>query len=206
MNLNTVRIDRVCCNRNYITMNRPRNHQPRQNRHNNPRPPRRDPSSNTVSSVPTIQQVIPGASVSIVLKADQRTGKETQGIVKDLLTRGDHPRGIKVRLQDGQIGRVQRLGAGDISATETMKPVSELNHTGRTQTSRPSFRDEVAQAQEPPLRTLADFIPESNHEEESATSTEEQVHFSSATVNCPICGVFEGDETAVAHHIQDHLD
>lgn len=50
-----------------------------------------------------------GVGVNIVLKADQPTGKLTTGKVQDLLSRGDHPRGIKVRLQDGQIGRVQSL-------------------------------------------------------------------------------------------------
>ena len=54
------------------------------------------------------QDVAPGADVSIVLKEDQRTGKLTRGIVQDLLTKSAfHPRGIKVRLQGGKIGRVQ---------------------------------------------------------------------------------------------------
>ncbi|MER2116262.1 YwbE family protein [Solibacillus sp. FSL R5-0691] len=51
--------------------------------------------------------VYPGLEVDIVLKQDQRTGKTTRGIVKDLLTNSSsHPHGIKVRLTDGQIGRV----------------------------------------------------------------------------------------------------
>jgi uncharacterized repeat protein (TIGR03833 family) len=49
-----------------------------------------------------------GLEVSIVLKQDQRTGKLTRGIVKDILTKSpNHPHGIKVRLTDGQVGRVQ---------------------------------------------------------------------------------------------------
>ncbi|MGC4065193.1 MAG: YwbE family protein [Polyangiaceae bacterium] len=49
-----------------------------------------------------------GMRVAIVLKADQGTSKLTEGIVRDLLTSADyHPRGIKVRLESGQIGRVQ---------------------------------------------------------------------------------------------------
>jgi uncharacterized repeat protein (TIGR03833 family) len=49
-------------------------------------------------------------SVAIVLKPDQRTGKQTIGIVKDLLTNSpNHPHGIKVRLTDGQVGRVQKI-------------------------------------------------------------------------------------------------
>jgi uncharacterized repeat protein (TIGR03833 family) len=51
-----------------------------------------------------------GLKVAIVLKQDQRTGKQTVGIVKDLLTTSTfHPHGIKVRLTDGQVGRVQEL-------------------------------------------------------------------------------------------------
>jgi uncharacterized repeat protein (TIGR03833 family) len=49
----------------------------------------------------------PGLLVDIILKKDQRTNKRTRGIVKDLLTSAPyHSRGIKVRLEDGQIGRV----------------------------------------------------------------------------------------------------
>jgi uncharacterized repeat protein (TIGR03833 family) len=52
--------------------------------------------------------VAPGADVSIVLKEDQPTGKLTRGIVQDLLTKSKfHPHGIKVRLQDGKVGRIQ---------------------------------------------------------------------------------------------------
>lgn len=52
-------------------------------------------------------QVIQGVEVEIVLKKDQRTGKRTVGVVKDLLTNTSfHPHGMKVRLEDGQIGRV----------------------------------------------------------------------------------------------------
>jgi uncharacterized repeat protein (TIGR03833 family) len=51
-----------------------------------------------------------GARVKIVLKKDQRSGLLTEGIVKDLLTSAPtHHRGIKVRLEDGQIGRVQEI-------------------------------------------------------------------------------------------------
>ena len=51
-----------------------------------------------------------GMRVAIVLKQDQRTGKQTVGIVKDLLTNSsNHPHGIKVRLTDGQVGRVQAI-------------------------------------------------------------------------------------------------
>lgn len=52
----------------------------------------------------------PGMTVEIVLKQDQRTGRRTRGIVRDILTKSPHhPHGIKVRLEDGQVGRVQEI-------------------------------------------------------------------------------------------------
>ena len=61
-------------------------------------------------------QIKPGMTVLIVLKQDQRTGKLTKGIVKDLLTNSaTHPHGIKVRLTDGQVGRVKEIVPADES-------------------------------------------------------------------------------------------
>lgn len=52
----------------------------------------------------------PGMRVSIVLKKDQRTGTLTHGIVKDILTSAPvHTRGIKVRLESGEVGRVKKI-------------------------------------------------------------------------------------------------
>lgn len=52
----------------------------------------------------------PGMTVLIVLKQDQLTGRLTRGIVKDILTKSStHPHGIKVRLLDGQVGRVKEI-------------------------------------------------------------------------------------------------
>lgn len=51
-----------------------------------------------------------GLEVNIVLKQDQRSGKLTHGFVKDILTNSaNHPHGIKVRLEDGQVGRVKEI-------------------------------------------------------------------------------------------------
>lgn len=51
-----------------------------------------------------------GLEVGIVLKADQRSGRITEGIVQDILTNSMfHPHGIKVRLTSGEIGRVQYI-------------------------------------------------------------------------------------------------
>ncbi|HLU22333.1 MAG TPA: YwbE family protein [Bacillaceae bacterium] len=56
------------------------------------------------------KDITPGMQVEIVLKQDQRTGKLTRGIVKDILTKSSfHPHGIKVRLESGQVGRVKNI-------------------------------------------------------------------------------------------------
>lgn len=78
------------------------------------RPPRpgcssRSPArgaSEASAGVPRISLLRPGTPVSIVLKCDQGSGREVQGFVGELLTRGDHPRGVKVRLGDGRVGYV----------------------------------------------------------------------------------------------------
>lgn len=185
------------------SMNRPRNRQPR--------PPRDDQRTNQrggggrqsqprrqngpTGNVPTIQQVIPGASVSIVLKADQPTGREVQGVVQELLTRGNHPRGIKVRLQDGRVGRVQRM-AGEVNAG--------------TPTATPSYRAPQTDmrydgfSEGPPPRSLADFIPDTASEDEGQTANPSLGTFSTATAKCPMCS-FEGDEVAVSHHVDEHF-
>jgi uncharacterized repeat protein (TIGR03833 family) len=54
--------------------------------------------------------VKPGVEVEIVLKEDQRTGRLTRGVVRDVLTRSaHHPHGIKVRLTTGEVGRVKSI-------------------------------------------------------------------------------------------------
>lgn len=56
------------------------------------------------------QDIRPGQTVEIVLKQDQRTGKRTRGIVREILTPSPtHPHGIKVRLTSGAVGRVKAI-------------------------------------------------------------------------------------------------
>jgi uncharacterized repeat protein (TIGR03833 family) len=56
------------------------------------------------------KNIRPGMEVDIVLKKDQRSGRLTRGIVKDLLTKSPrHTHGIKVRLEDGRVGRVKNI-------------------------------------------------------------------------------------------------
>ncbi|KAK8050987.1 hypothetical protein PG993_002372 [Apiospora rasikravindrae] len=194
------------------------------------------------SRVPTTAQVIPGASVSIVLKADQRTGREVQGVVRDVLTRGDHHRGIKVRLADGRIGRVQRMAPkpanGSATPDSTMGGAVSLGGPTPAQ-SAPQFRNEGRQRPqyqdvrfdghfEPPEQQIdlaaymkpakqkkkgrkaanneppaSDAAPGGGGEGSNANPATDVV---SATATCPVCGVFEGDEAAVAHHVATHFE
>lgn len=60
---------------------------------------------------PKREDIKPGTAVSIVLKKDQNTGRLTEGIVRDILTKSaSHPHGIKVRLENGAVGRVKKIG------------------------------------------------------------------------------------------------
>jgi uncharacterized repeat protein (TIGR03833 family) len=61
--------------------------------------------------------VKPGVEVEIVLKQDQRTGRLTRGVVRDVLTRSaHHPHGIKVRLTTGEVGRVKTIVEPDLES------------------------------------------------------------------------------------------
>jgi uncharacterized repeat protein (TIGR03833 family) len=56
------------------------------------------------------RDIRPGLKVAVVMKQDQRTGRLTEGVVKDLLTKSSyHPHGIKVRLESGEVGRVSEV-------------------------------------------------------------------------------------------------
>ncbi|MGB7785939.1 MAG: YwbE family protein [Salinimicrobium sp.] len=59
---------------------------------------------------PTRKDLSPGSRVAIVQKQDQRSGRLTEGTVADILTKSPvHPHGIKVRLETGEVGRVQKI-------------------------------------------------------------------------------------------------
>ena len=69
------------------------------------------------------KDIRPGLRVAVVLKQDQRTGRRTIGVVKDILTSSSsHPHGIKVRLADGQVGRVQEILSDPPHGGEPSRP------------------------------------------------------------------------------------
>lgn len=208
----------------------------------------RDNTGPGMHPFPNISQVIPGAPVSIVLKVDQPTGNEVQGIVAELLTRGDHPRGIKVRLQDGRVGRVQRMVSEEAAKAES-EGLSGLGRNGDVgmgmetntslqTTSAPAvtrvggftgrrygdFR--LEEPDEPPSTglSLSDYVvtkskrrgrqkkqsdmdPDAAEQEVNEDGNSMAASASTTTVaKCPVCGEFEGDEVAVAHHVNTHFD
>ncbi len=64
----------------------------------------------SLDKVPSRDKIRVGLTVQIVQKKDQRTGNLTEGVVKRVLTSNNfHPHGIKVELDDGKIGRVQKI-------------------------------------------------------------------------------------------------
>ncbi|KAK7420980.1 hypothetical protein QQZ08_010153 [Neonectria magnoliae] len=189
-------------------MNRPRNRQPRpprQNQRGPPRGPGGHPATpqQAAGTVPTVQQVVAGASVFIVLKDDQPTGEETKGVVQDILTRGNHPRGIKVRLSDGQVGRVQRMApAGSVPAPAGSVPAPAAASSSRFSNRYTDVRYDDEFPEGPPPRSLVDFMPELR----SPPRTAGDAAGDAPAVKCPFCEEFEGDEVAVTHHIdQKHL-
>ncbi|THW99727.1 hypothetical protein D6D18_04701 [Aureobasidium pullulans] len=174
--------------------------------------------------LPNISQVVPGAAVSIVLKADQPTGRQVQGTVQNVLTSGNHPRGIKVRLSDGRVGRVQRMHTGDMPAQEASTIPSSVSSSGSRNTRPPRERDnrrskfqsrdirldEDGEAPAEEIDLFAYVKPAKQKKKGGAkvqepVEEEEPVVEAATTATCPVCGNFEGDETAVAHHVESHF-
>lgn len=176
-----------------------------------------------LANVPSSSQVIPGAAVSIVLKADQPTGREVQGSVQDVLTRHDHPRGIKVRLTDGRVGRVQRMVNGAFYTTNTSTVASmEQNglevitnqpdqfDQGQTSGQRLKYRDmrlDDEPEQPPTTNDLSAYIKPAKQKKRKGQATQPSNEEQPAEeAVCPVCQDFRGDEAAVAHHVQSHFD
>ncbi|PYI23491.1 hypothetical protein BO99DRAFT_399015 [Aspergillus violaceofuscus CBS 115571] len=165
--------------------------------------------------VPTTKEVLPGANVNIVLKADQPTGRTVSGTIADVLTRGNHPRGIKVRLTDGRVGRVQSMsaGSGGQSADPAALEPAEFSRGRGSQARR-------TEADEPPRNIGLDaYITKPSRQKRRGGRGEgagvggldgdaaEAAAAAAAApvVTCPVCGVFEGDEAAVAYHVASHF-
>jgi uncharacterized repeat protein (TIGR03833 family) len=200
-------------------------------------------------SVPGARAVVAGARVNIVLKPDQRTGRTVSGTVRDVLTRGDHHRGIKVRLVDGRIGRVQSLVAPSLAQTtsasspgsqcdgiaQDMSTLSVASDERRAPQRGPwghrsqNWEDEQQGAVTQTVGLDAYIKPARRGKGKATTARSDEaaegtgvlrsaddasgsgsqpggLDSKAANATCPVCGAFEGDEAAVAHHVATHFD
>ncbi|KAG9245919.1 hypothetical protein BJ878DRAFT_499329, partial [Calycina marina] len=178
---------------------------------------------NAIGTVPNIQQVTIGAFVSIVLKVDQPTGREVQGIVADVLTGGNHPRGIKVRLADGRVGRVQRMVSEEtarLGSNSMSRAGRNGEEEGEVRTSvrggerfamrYHDVREDGGEAPPPTGYTLEAFLPPGHPLNQSSAAARDSAVTAgspegSASQVCPVCGKFEGDELAVSYHVAQHF-
>ncbi|PYH84585.1 hypothetical protein BO82DRAFT_399416 [Aspergillus uvarum CBS 121591] len=170
--------------------------------------------------VPTIKEVLPGANVNIILKADQPTGRTVSGTIADVLTRGNHPRGIKVRLTDGRVGRVQSMSSGIGGQSADPASATEFASTAGFSWGRAS-RDRRTEADEPPRNIGLDaYITTPSRQKRrsgrgegagvggldgDAVAVAAAAAAAAPVVTCPVCGGFEGDEAAVAYHVASHF-
>ncbi|KAK1991378.1 hypothetical protein LX36DRAFT_349221 [Colletotrichum falcatum] len=175
-----------------------------------------------MSRVPTVATVVRGASVNIVLKADQPTGRTVSGTVQDVLTRGNHPRGIKVRLTDGRVGRVQsHAGDQPVLSDPGQEPAGAGVESAAASAGRPPRRGQgrrqEADVHLPPSQVgLEAYIRpakqgsggrgRSGAASGAETADPEPRAAASETVTCPVCGDFQGDAAAVEHHVAAHFD
>lgn len=161
--------------------------------------------------------------MSIVLKEDQQSGHQVKGIVADLLTRGDHPRGVKVRLRDGRVGRVQGL----VSEAEGQQGEAIVGGAGANLGRNGEGVESIARGRrggrmERDIREEDEYLYENrspNQDQglfaalDEADKRHEQRRIGPAfpplrpeeTAFCPVCFKFTGDEAAVAMHVEEHF-
>lgn len=151
--------------------------------------------------IPTTKEVTPGATVNVVLKADQPTGRTVSGTVATVLTRGNHPRGIKVRLADGRVGRVQSMAGSGSTADAGSGSAAAMPTPAR---SRP---EQDLPSQQIGLDAYITRPKRKGHGRGRGNRPDpEDVGEDPVSVVCPVCGEFTGDEAAVAHHVAGHFD
>ena len=115
--------------------------------------------------VPRMSQLRSGVNVNIILKADQRSGKLTTGQVSEILTRGEHPHGIKVRLANGQVGRVQslRTSSAPLQNFDVVQESREDKTVGKTWGGRSAIQEDYRRDPVPQeALSLADYVKVSN--------------------------------------------
>ncbi|EOA90192.1 hypothetical protein ACJQWK_07835 [Exserohilum turcicum] len=175
-------------------------------------------SSSAYTPVPAYASIHAGGAVAIVLKQDQPTGHRVSGIVADVLTRGDHPRGVKVRLRDGRVGRVQSLvseAEGERGEALVGGAGAGLGRDGEAGGARAriaggrmerDIRDDNGYLfDESKCVNVADTGLFAALEEADRRHEERWAGGAADSAVCPVCGDFEGDEMAVARHVEGHF-
>ena len=95
-----------------------------------------------MADLPKRSQIAGGAAVSIETKRDQGTGRFTKGVVAEILTSSEtHSHGIKVRLQDGQVGRVKSLGEGMPAPAPAVAPASDFEDLDKKEIPQTEDKD-----------------------------------------------------------------
>ncbi|KAH9859697.1 hypothetical protein IAQ61_011478 [Plenodomus lingam] len=205
---------------------------------------------------PRHAHIHPATPVSIILKADQPTGHRVHGIVATLLTRGDHPRGVKVRLRDGRVGRVQALvsqeegergealvggagarlgrdgegGRGGVGSGHGFLGgrierdarlddgyVYDEERRGNTGVSLGLFaaledadrgvsRRKGRGKGKGIERGMSEAMGSRDGDGDWVAAAAQDGGDTEKVATCPVCGEFEGDETAVAHHVEQHFN
>lgn len=146
------------------------------------------------------------------------------GIVADLLTRGDHPRGVKVRLRDGRVGRVQALVSqeeGERGERSVGGADADLGRNGEGEFAGRGGRSR-GYRQERDIRDEDEYLYDESKQASrgneglfGALEAADRKHKAAAggkmvdeggyeVVTCPVCMVFKGDERAVQHHVEEH--
>ena len=124
-------------------------------------------SNNVIMSGTQRSAIVPGTPVSIVLKCDQRSGQLTNGIVQSVLTNSaNHPRGIKVRLTSGQVGRVQHIQSRNTTTTASQHEVvggDNLGHHAHYDDYEPVDHTDERRAPPRSGTLLGDWFPPSRN-------------------------------------------
>jgi len=157
-----------------------------------------------MTSVPKYSTLGPRVSVNVVLKADQRTGKLTRGTIANILTKGDHPRGVKVRLESGAIGRVQSLVVASSQSQlshdpqiSTMKDVKQGQSSsyienpphGSIASRNYRFQEDFRTTEPPPpseVASLADYIKAPSRNKKKKKTRNSNTDIETTTTLLPI--------------------
>lgn len=111
-----------------------------------------------------------------------------------------------MRLQDGRVGRVQRMASTSESASVDVQPAANSMRADASFHDSRNTENEHRTGNSDISSNLADYVvPRKNKKARSPLTQDPLLPRSTVVARCPICEVFEGDELAVSYHVQEHL-